>query len=305
MTMIWLSQHLRTIGATLGKLARAPLANLLNAVVIGVALAFPAGLHVVLSNLQALSRQASAAPQISVFLAREATAADTARLKQRLEKHPSVRQLGYISKTEALKELRASSGLADVIESLERNPLPDTLVIDAKETSATALEALRDEIRRWPGVEHIQLDSRWAQRLDALLYLGQAVVLLLGALLGFALIAVTFNTIRLQVLTQRDEIEVSRLFGATNPFIRRPFLYFGAFIGIAGGVMAWAIVLGGVYLFNGSLAELSRAYGVALRLTPMSWQDGLSLLAFAAGLGWLGASLSVNRHLAASGVALS
>lgn len=300
MTMIWLSQHLRTIGATLGKLARSPLANLLNAIVIGVALAFPAGLHVVLSNLQALSRQASAAPQISVFLAREASAADTARIKDRLEKHPGVRQLRYIPRTEALKELRASSGLAELIETLERNPLPDAFVIDSKETSARTLEALRDDIRRWPGVEHVQLDSRWAQRLDALLHLGQVVLLLLGALLGFALIAVTFNTIRLQVLTQRDEIEVSRLFGATNPFIRRPFLYFGAFIGIAGGATAWAIVSGGVYLFNGSLADLSQAYGVALDLEPMSWQDGLSLLAFAASLGWLGARLSVNRHLAAA-----
>jgi cell division transport system permease protein len=296
---IWLSQHFRTIGATLGKLARAPLANLLNAIVIGVALAFPAAFHVLLSNLQTLTQQVLSAPQLSVFIARNADAADAARIKARLDQHPQVHKYRYIPRSEALKELRASTGLADVIDSLERNPLPDTFVVDATETGAKPLDALRDEIAGWPGVEQVQLDSRWAQRLEALLYLGRLVVLLLGALLAFALIAVTFNTIRLQVLTQRDEIEVSRLFGATHAFIRRPFLYFGTFTGLAGGLAAWGIVLVGVYLFNDGLAELSRVYGIAIRLEPIAMRDGASLLGFAAGLGWLGAWLSVNRHLAA------
>lgn len=281
------------------KLARSPIASLFNACVVGVALAFPAGFHVVLSNAQAVTQQVLAAPQLSIFLAREAGARETAAIKERLEQHPAVRQYRYVPRSEALKELRTDSGLADVIDSLERNPLPDAFVVDATESAAQGLDSLREEMRRWPGVEQVQLDSKWAQRLEALLYLGRLVVLLLGALLAFALVAVTFNTIRLQILTQRDEIEVSKLFGATNPFIRRPFLYFGTFIGLAGGLAAWVIVATGVYLFNDGLTELSRVYGVSLSLQPLGVRDGASLLIFSAWLGWLGAWLSVSRHLAA------
>jgi cell division transport system permease protein len=119
-----------------------------------------------------------------------------------------------------------------------------------------------------------------------------------GALLAFALIAVTFNTIRLQILTQREEIEVAKLIGATHPFIRRPFLYFGALLGFGGGLAAWATALAGVFLFNDALSDLSRLYGIPLRLLPLTAADGLSLLVFSAWLGWLGARLSVGRHLA-------
>ena len=130
--------------------------------------------------------------------------------------------------------------------------------------------------------------------------MGHLATLMLGALLAFALVAVTFNTIRLQILTQREEIEIAKLIGATNPFIRRPFLYIGALLGLAGGVAAWAIVLAGVSLFNDGLADLSRLYGIPLHLHPLSTQDGASLLLFAAWLGWFGAWLSVSRHLADS-----
>jgi cell division transport system permease protein len=295
---IWLSQHVRTLGATLAKLVRSPVASMLNVGVIGVALALPVGFHVGLSNLQRFAGELAAAPQLSLFLAREANAADVAQIEQRLKRHSGVRKYRYIPREEALREIKASTGLADVIDSLNQNPLPDAFVVDAGDGASKNLDALRDEFKRWPRIEHVQLDSAWAQRLEALLDLGRLAVLLLGALLAFALIAVTFNTIRLQILTQREEIEIAKLIGATNPFIRRPFLYFGVLVGLAGGVAAWAIVLGGVYLFNDGLSDLSRLYGISLRLHPLTVQDSTSLLLFSAWLGWLGAWLSVGRHLA-------
>ena len=294
---VWVSQHLRTFAATLAKLVRSPLASMLNIGVIGVALALPVGFHVGLSNLQTVAGELAAAPQLSLFLAREANASDVAQIERRLERHSGVRTYRYIPRDEALREIKVSTGLGDVIDSLDQNPLPDAFVVDARDGTAQNLEALRDEFKRWPRIEHVQLDSAWAQRLEALLGLGRMAMLMLGALLALALVAVTFNTIRLQIVTQREEIEIAKLIGATNPFIRRPFLYFGALLGFAGGVAAWAIVLGGAHLVNDGLSDLSRVYGIPLRLQALSAPDSASLLLFSAWLGWFGAWLSVGRHL--------
>ncbi|MCI3951447.1 MAG: transporter permease [Burkholderiales bacterium] len=297
----WLYHHLGTLGATLAKLTRSPVANLLNASVIGVALALPVGFHVALTNMQAFAKDLAAAPQLSLFLSREAGTGEVAAIEARLKNHPGVRRYSYVPRDEALRAIRASSGLADVIDSLERNPLPDAFVVDANAGAAQNLEALRKEFRQWPRVEHVQLDSVWAQRLDALLDLGRLATLVLGTLLAFALVAVTFNTIRLQILTQREEIEVAHLIGATHPFIRRPFLYFGTLLGLAGGIAAWGIVLTAVFLFNDRLADVSALYGVPIRLQSLSVQHSGSLLIFSAGLGWFGARLSVGQHLSYDG----
>ena len=295
----WLRQHGLCFAGAIAQLARTPLASLLNIGVIGVALALPLAFYVVLVNVQNLSHDKSPVPQVSLFLALDAQAADTREIESLLKKHSSVAKIRYISRDQALADLKAKSGLADVIGALGGNPLPDGFVIDAKDNSAAALESLRDEFKKWPKVEHVQLDSAWARRLDAALQLGRLIVLVLGALLAFALVAVTFNTIRLQIVTQRDEIEVAKLIGATNPFIRRPFLYYRALLGLAGGLTGWLITLGGLHLLNGRLSGLSDLYGARLRLQHLSMPDTLSLCVFAAALGWLGAWLSASGNLAA------
>lgn len=294
----WLYHHVATLGATLGRLGRSPVATLFNALVIGIALALPVALHVALGSFQKFAAGLTASPQLSLFLARDADARDVARIEGRLRVHPGVQRFRHVPRDEALRSLRAASGLADVIDSLERNPLPDAFVIDAAEAGTEALQALRAEFAQWPRVEHVQLDAVWAQRLDALLGLGRLAVILLGTLLAFALIAVTFNTIRLQVLTQRDEIEIVKLIGATAPFIRRPFLYMGALTGLAGGLAALLFVAAGIFLLNDRLAELSLLYGTPLSLDFPGVADSAAVLLFATGLGWLGARLSVGRHLA-------
>ena len=294
---VWLSQHVRTFAATLARLARSPVASLLNIGVIGVALALPVGFYVGLTHLRGYARELAADPQLSLFLALDASRGDVAQIETRLKQHPAVRRFSYVSREQALREMKAGTGLADVVDSLNHNPLPDAFVVDAGDSAPQTLETLRDEIRRWPKVAHVQLDSAWARRLEALLKLGRLAVLMLGTLLAFALIAITFNTIRLQIMTQREEIEVAKLIGATDPFIRRPFLYYGAVLGLAGGMAAWTIVAAGVYLLNDGLTDLSRLYGTRLQLHPLGPEDSLSLLLFAAGLGWFGAWLSVNQHL--------
>ncbi len=294
----WLSQHARCCSTTVAKLARTPLGSVLNIVVIGIALSLPVGLYVLIDNLQLASGQLAAEPQISAFLALDASRAEIAQIEARLKQNPRVLKYRFVPRDQALQELKQSSGLADVIDGLPQNPLPDAFIVTAKDNTPAALDAMRDEIKQWPRVDHAQLDAAWARRLDATLRFGRVVVFILAGLLGFALIAVTFNTIRLQVLTQRDEVEVVQLIGATDAFIRRPFLYYGAMQGAAGGVVAWLIVYGGVWLINHNLGELSHVYASLFQLRHLALLSGIGLLALPAILGWFGAWLSVSRHLA-------
>ena len=294
----WLRQHGRSLALTLTRLARTPLASALNIGVVGIALALPLAFYVILANLQSLAQDKAPTPQISIFLTLDAQAPDAREFENRLKKHTLIARYRFVPRDQALAELKEKSGLSDVIASLGRNPLPDGFVIDAKENTTAALEKLRAEFKAWPKVEHVQLDSAWAKRLDATLQLGRLIVLVLAALLAFALVAVTFNTIRLQILTQRAEIEVAKLIGATNPFIRRPFLYYGTVLGLAGGIIAWLIVWGGLWLLNDRLASLTQLYGASFTLRHLSLDDAASLCGFAAALGWLGAWLSANRNLA-------
>jgi len=293
----WLAQHARCFASTLVKLARTPLGSVFNITVIGIALCLPVGLYVLIDNLQAASSQLAAEPQISAFMALDASRAEIAQIETRLKQNPRVQRYRFVPRDQALQELKQSSGLADVIDSLPQNPLPDAFVVSARDNTPQALEAMREEIAQWPRVVHAQLDAAWARRLDATLRFGRAIVLILGGLLALALVAVTFNTIRLQVLTQRDEVEVIKLIGATDSFIRRPFLYYGALQGAAGGMVAWLIVSGGVWLVNHNLGELSHVYASLFQLRNLTLTDSVGLLLLPLALGWFGAWLSVGRHL--------
>lgn len=295
--MNWLFAHFDTLREAVLRLARQPVATALNVVVIGITLSLPAGFYLGLDNLQSFSRQLSSDPQVSIFMALDAGEDELAAVRRRLENHADVGRVEFVSREQALTRLKRTAGLADVVNELGQNPLPDAFVVTARRNEPALLETLRDQARKWPGVEQVQLDAEWARRLDAVLAVGRLAVSLLAALLAVALVAVTFNTIRLQILTRRDEIEVSKLIGATNPFIRRPFLYFGALLGLAGGLAAWAITVVSVVLLNGQLAELAALYGVGFQLRPLSAGDSGVLLGFSALLGWLGAWLSVSRHL--------
>ncbi|MDD2913953.1 MAG: permease-like cell division protein FtsX [Gallionella sp.] len=292
-----LTQHLTVLRTVLQRMFASPLAGLLNILVIGIALSLPAGMYTLLQNVQGLVAQLSGTPQVSLFLAMDAKADDIERLRKQLAQHPAIERAEFVTRAQALEQLKQSTGLADVIGGMNQNPLPDAFVVYPKQSDALALDGLRDELAKLPKVEQAQLDSAWAYKLEALLKFGRMAVLILASLLSLALIAVTFNTIRLQILTQRDEIEVAKLIGATNGFIRRPFLYFGALQGLLGGIAAWLIVTASLLLLNRQLGTLAQLYASQFTLHPLSVGDSLSLLLFSVYLGWLGAWLSVARHL--------
>ncbi|MGH8763641.1 MAG: permease-like cell division protein FtsX [Nitrosospira sp.] len=294
---VWFAHHWYAFVLALKRLVGAPIGSLLSIAVIGIAFSLPAGIYMLLENLQAFSGQVSGAPQLSLFLKLDANNDEVAQIESRLREHPQVASFEFISRESALMQFKQDSGLADIADGLEQNPLPDAFVINARSLPPKSLEELQAELRTWPGIEHAQLDSAWAKRLEALLRLGRLAVLIVAGLLSFALVAVTFNTIRLQILTKRDEIEVSKLIGATNGFIRRPFLYFGAIQGMAGGAAAWLIISLGIRLIDDELGGVMQLYEINLRLYHLSLEDSLSLLLFSACLGWVGAWLSVANHL--------
>lgn len=293
----WLRQHQQAITAALGKLAGQKSAGLASALVIGVALSLPAGGYALLESLRALARGLALDPQLSVFLRVEAKRVDADALGARLRADSRVAQLRFVPKETALNELKKADGLADVVGALGRNPLPDAFVIRARDTRADALDALAADLRTLPAVAHVQVDAAWARRLAALAGVGRTALLLLAALLAFGLVAITFNTIRLQILTQRDEIEVSKLIGATDAFIGRPFFYLGLLQGLAGGTVAIAIVWGGLALLNVEVRALAESYGSEFRFAFLSLDHTLAVLLFAGLLGWLGAFMSVSKYL--------
>ncbi len=288
----WLRQHRRAAAIALSRLGRS--AGLLSALVIGVALSLPAGGYALLDSLQGLAARASLQPQLSVFLKPDAKRAEADALGASLRADPRIARLRFVPREEALKELSQVEGMPEVIAALGHNPLPDAYVLEVR---GEALDALATELRKRPGVDQVQADALWARRLAGLANVGRLVLWMLAALLGLGLVAVTFNTIRLQILTQRDEIEVSKLIGATDAFIRRPFYYFGFLQGAAGGVLALAIVAGGLALLNREVQTLAQSYGSAYRLPLPALGDSLAIVGFAALIGWLGAHLSVSRHL--------
>ncbi len=296
----WLIQHGKAVKWALRRLSATPTNTLLSLIAIGIALALPAGGQMLLGNALQFARSSSninATPQISLFLALDADKKATDAIATRLKNHAAVKQARFISREETFKRMQTGENLAEVLAALPRNPFPDAFVVVPNNDGPAAMEQLRSEFRAWPKVEHVQLDSAWVRRLDALLRLGRTAVILLTTLLGLGLVAITFTTIRLQILTQRAEIDVSRLLGATDSFIRRPFYYFGALQGLAGGGVAWLIVLGVSALLSGPVTELGELYNASVTVESLSAVESAMLLLLACGLGWVGAALSLRQHL--------
>jgi cell division transport system permease protein len=293
----WFQHHRLSLAQTTARLGRSPLATTLNVLAIGVALALPFGVYCLLANLESLSHRVPVDPQLTVFLAKDASRADVTAVETRLKGARGVRSVRFIPRDAALADLGRTGGLDEVIATLPQNPLPDAFVVTLGTSDPVMADRLELEFKSLPKIAHVQADSAWVKRLDALLRLGQTAVVLLTGLLGIALVAVTFNTIRLQILTQRDEIELCRLIGATHAYIRRPFFYLGSLLGLLGGLAALVIVIAGLAFLNRDLATLAQLYGADLRLRLPNSQEMGAVLGGAAALGWIGAYLSVSRHL--------
>jgi len=297
MIKTWLGQHWSVFLLTLKRLFLAPVTNLLSILVMGIAISLPAGVYTLMENLHTLSGYSQAAPQVSLFLKQDATRQDMDNIRARLEDNAQVAGYLYVPKDQALYQLQLDNGFDKAVQNLAHNPLPDAFIVDADNTAPDTIKQLLAEMNTWPEIDHVQFDSVWAERLAALLDFGRIVVFILFTLLSIAIVAIMFNTIRLQILTREKEIEVSRLIGASDAFIRRPFLYFGTLQGFAGGVTAWLIIVYIIQLLNDEVRVIAGLYALDLHLQSPDHGDLISLLVFAAWLGWLGARVSVASHL--------
>lgn len=299
----WIRQHRFAIAAAMGNLAKAPGSFLFNVIVVAIALTLPFVGLTLLENVRPMSRQLSVDPEISLFASpatsREQALAIKPALLNIVKNYQAT--VTFIPREDALGSLKAKSGLSNVIDTLGENPLPDSYVIKLTSfdnADAARVDAIAAQLRALPSVDTVQVDSAWVKRLSALLGVLRTALLLLASTLGMVVIAVVFNTIRLQVLTQREEIAVSKLLGATDNFIHRPFYYTGAMLGLCAGVLALGAVALSLRPLNSAIAEFARLYASEFQLVPLHPVAMAGLLAVSAALGLLGAMLSVQRHLA-------
>lgn len=294
-------RHAQVLFYSLGQLARTPFGSLTTVAVIGITLALPAGLYALLDNIQRLSNAWDSSAQLSVFLKVDSNERVAQTLAQKIRARVEIDSVRYISRDEALAEFKRLSGFGDALSALPNNPLPAVLVIRPKPAhgDAVTLETLKKEIQTMNGVEWVQLDLEWIKRLNAIVELAQRGVWLLAGLLALAVLLIIGNTIRLAVLNRRTEIEIIKLIGGTDGFIRRPFLYAGLLQGLFGALGAWALLALVLALLAGPVQDLAALYGNRFELYGLNAEAGLGLLALGALLGWLGARLAVGRHLRA------
>jgi cell division transport system permease protein len=297
----FLARHAQVTLESLGRLYRNGLATLMTAMVIGIALALPAGLYLLLANLDRLSGAWEGQAGLSVFL-KDAIKADAAAdVANRVRAWPEVAGVTLVTPEQALEEFSRRSGYADVLAALGENPLPVVLLVSPAVNHAdpTSAGALQERLRELPETDQVQLDLRWVQRLTAILETARRAVLLASALLALAVLLMVGNTIRLEIQNRREEIVVTKLIGATNGFVRRPFLYSGIWYGVLGAALAWLVVELGFRLLETPVHRLVGLYEGSFELQTQPGWLLLVLLGVGITLGLLGSWLAVGRHLQA------
>jgi len=292
-------RHLQALLGSLGRLARSPLASLLTLLVIALALALPMSLRLFVTNAQAATGNFASAIDVSVYLKTDVPLAKARQLAQAAQQRRDVAAVALIPADKGLEDFRAYSGFGDALQALKDNPLPHVLHVRprAEAASAAALDSLRAYFAAWPEVDSVQVDSDWVMRFNAILEVLRRLLLIAAALLGIGVVAVIGNTVRLEILARRAEIEVTKLVGGSNAFVRRPFLYAGVLYGLGGALLAWGIVALAIVLLGEPVATLARLYGSRYVLYGPSREDIGILLGAGALLGWLGAWISAARHL--------
>lgn len=295
--MTYLLRHAQVLFAALGQLARAPLATALTLAAIGITLALPSGLYVMLNNLERLSAGWERSAQISLFLRRDVSETGAHKLAQQVRALPTVTSVDFISREAAFAEFKRDSGFGAALNALDNNPLPAVLIVRPAASDPVAIETLVASLARLPGVDVAQLDIEWLRRLASLLQLAERGVLLLAVLLSLAVLLIIGNTIRLVVVTRQTEIEIVQLVGGTAAFIRRPFLYTGLLQGLFGGLLAWLLVDVSLWFLNGPAQELAGLYGSGFSLNGLGLAAGTTLAFGGAALGWAGARLAVGQQL--------
>lgn len=292
-----LDLHWRSAKSALQGILRQPIGGFLNLLLMGVAISLPLCLYVLITSANEWSQHLAQSAQISLFMEQATEKADLAGIEAALQQHPAVANYQFISKETAFKSLIARNNMQDIAAAMGENPLPDAFVIYPKDTDPAAISRLEKEISGLAMVESTQYDAGWAQRLHQILRLGQQTTFMLSTVFGLALVLVTHNTIRLQILARRDEIEVSKLIGAPDSFIRRPFLYLALWQGGLAAVLGWLLSELFVLSAGPSIHELATLYNENANLHGLRFGELIFIVVASAALAMLGARLATGHHL--------
>ncbi|MCX7189543.1 MAG: permease-like cell division protein FtsX [Methylotenera sp.] len=298
----WLNQHVQAIKLVLARMHNNKLSTFMISLVIAVAMSVPGLFYMGVDHLSKLSNHMQDETEISLFLKLDANPNVASEIDAALAKNTAIKQYHLVTKDQAWKDLKAkaeSNKIDNEVSQLTRNPLPDAFFIQAKSADPATLEALKNELQGIPGVDQAVLNSEWAKRLSTILALGTKIILFIAALLAVALLVIIGNTVRMQILTQKDEIIVSKLIGATTGFIRTPFLYAGMVYGLLGGLLAMVILTLIVQLYNQSVTQLSHLYSSDFSLPWLNIPLYIAIVVASIFIGWLGSYLSVTRAIAA------
>lgn len=295
----WLERHVQTLVSSLGKLVRQPFASVLTIGVIALGLALPACLHLVVVNASAVTAGIGKTVQLSVYLKLPMTAEQASKVRQGIAARDDVAEARLVTPEEGLKEFESLSGFGDALQALEGNPLPYVVTLRPAELfdSPEAVDTLADELRTLPEVEIVQADTEWVRRLDAILDALEQVVRVAALLLGAGVVAIAGNTIRLDINSRREEIEVIKLVGGSNAFVRRPFLYSGVWYGLGGGLLAWLMVATAVGMLAGPIERVAALYASTFRLQGLDTRAILVLVGGGTVLGWIGSWVTATYHL--------
>jgi cell division transport system permease protein len=293
------ARHTQALLGSVGRLARNPFATALTLLVIGLALALPLALNLFVTNAQTATGGFADAVDMSVYFKTDVPLAKAQQLAADARQRSEVAQVSLIPADKALEEFRAYSGFGAALEALKENPLPHVLHVRPKPESSSPgeLESLRRYFAAWPEVDIVQIDSEWVMRFNSILDVLRRLLVITAALLAAGVLAVIGNTIRLEILNRRAEIEVTKLVGGSNGFVRRPFLYTGVLYGLGGAVLGWLIVEAAVAILGRPVATLAQLYGSRYSLQGPTSDEILIVLGAGVVLGWLGAWISAARHL--------
>jgi len=297
----WLLQHLQAFFFSLGQFCRNPLSSLLTASVIGIALALPAGFYVLLENAARITSGWESTVEITAFLKNSVGNDRALEMVKELQQQGNVAEVRFISKEEALEEYRQLSGFSEALDTLQSNPLPSLLLIKPalSKHPDVDVETLLKSMQELPEVDSAQYDQLWIKRLNAIISIVQRAVLILAVFLGMAVMLIIGNTIRMMIFNRRAEIEIAKLFGATDGFIQRPFLYSGFWYGLAGSLIAWLLISISLWLLQGPANQLAGLYSSGFTVSGLGLRNAGIMFLAGIFLGWLGSFISVRRHLRA------
>lgn len=294
----WFVRHISTALGSLGRLARQPFASLMTLLVIAVTLALPASLHLVIKNAKAIGGGWENALDFSVYLTLDTSLTQARKLAALIEQRADVLTVEVIAADDALRDFKIESGFGEALDHLTSNPLPHALSVrPSPANTASAMQALQEELANLPETDLVQVDTEWVQRFHAFLEIAERTGLMAAVLLGLAIIVIIGNTIRLDIQNRREEIEVTKLIGASNSFIRRPFLYSGLWYGLGGGLLALGLVNYGLHLIEAPVSRLAGLYGNSFGLAALTPAESLTVLGIGVLLGLTGSWTAATRHM--------